>query len=297
MRKEISSWKGGACPVSVVMISLNEAHNMRECLDLLVGWAEEVFLVDSYSKDATVDIALEYGVHVVQRRFTGFGDQWNFAISQLPISTPWILKLDPDERLSTEFKISVDRAVRAPSVDAYRANIRLHFMDQPLPVSLKLTRLFRSGSAVMSNSLVNEHLQTSKKVSNLSGFIEHKDSPNLHHWLHKQNQYSSAEAKATIEGHDLPFNPSLFGTKWERRMWLKKYFLKVPFRFFFMFFYYYFYMGLWRAGKVGLIWCRLRCDVHRLHEYKVYEMRLRNSPSDYHVLGVGEPDSRVKQYS
>jgi Glycosyl transferase family 2 len=40
----------------------------------------KVFLVDSYSQDDTVDIALRHGVHVVQRRFKGFGDQWNFAL-------------------------------------------------------------------------------------------------------------------------------------------------------------------------------------------------------------------------
>jgi len=73
-----TKWDPGPVPVAVVMISLNEDHNTEAVLRNLNGWAQEVFLVDNYSRDDTVDIALRYGVHVVQRRFRGFGDQWNF---------------------------------------------------------------------------------------------------------------------------------------------------------------------------------------------------------------------------
>ena len=45
-------------PIAVVMISLNEAHNMERVLSNVVSWAQEVFLVDSFSSDTTVDIAL-----------------------------------------------------------------------------------------------------------------------------------------------------------------------------------------------------------------------------------------------
>ena len=88
-------WQPGIAPVAVVMISLNEANNMEAVLENLKGWAQEVFLVDSYSQDETVDIALRHGVQVVQRGFHGFGEQWNFALEQLPITAHWTMKLDP----------------------------------------------------------------------------------------------------------------------------------------------------------------------------------------------------------
>ena len=100
-------WQAGVAPVAVVMISLNEGHNLEAVLQNLAGWAQEVFLVDSYSQDDTVDIALRHGVQVVQRRFRGFGDQWNFALRELPITAPWTMKLDPDERLSDELKARI----------------------------------------------------------------------------------------------------------------------------------------------------------------------------------------------
>lgn len=100
-------------PLAVIMISLNEAHNMEAVLENLNGFAREVFLLDSFSSDATVDIALAGGVHVVQRRFRGFGDQWNFALNHMPVTAPWVMKLDPDERLTDELKTSIRAALAA----------------------------------------------------------------------------------------------------------------------------------------------------------------------------------------
>src|SRR6266480_6087179 len=105
------AWQAGSVPVAVVMISLNEAHNMEGILHNLKGWAQEVFLVDSYSRDNTVDIALQHGVSVVQRGFRGFGDQWNFALRELPITAPWTMKLDPDERLPDTLKQEIASAI------------------------------------------------------------------------------------------------------------------------------------------------------------------------------------------
>ena len=70
---QTKAWQSGSVPVAVIMISLNEAHNMEAVLQNLRGWAQEIFLVDSYSTDGSVDIALRHGVNVVQRRFRGFG--------------------------------------------------------------------------------------------------------------------------------------------------------------------------------------------------------------------------------
>ena len=109
-------WEPGIAPVAVVMISLNEEHNLEEVFKNLKGWAQEVFLVDSYSKDKTIDIALKHGVNVVQRKFKNFGDQWNFALT-LPISAQWTMKLDPDERISKELKSSIIQATKDSGIN------------------------------------------------------------------------------------------------------------------------------------------------------------------------------------
>lgn len=286
----------GIAPIAVVMIALNEAHNMSAVIENLKGWAQEIFLVDSYSTDATVDIALDHGVHVVQRKFTGFGDQWNFAMRELPITASWTMKLDPDERLTDELKTQIALAIEANDSDAMSFDRRLWFMTKPLPVKHGLVRVWRSGSCRFTDVLVNEHPIVDGRVIHVSGDLEHHDSPDLDHWLDKQNKYTTAEAIARFEGHALADSPRLFGSSLQRRMWIKRHFMKFPFRYVAMFLYLYLVMGAWRAGWVGYAWSRLRCDVYRLWEYKLREMRITGRMPLKRPHGPGKPDPRVAQY-
>ncbi len=291
-----SGWRGGTAPVAVIMISLNEAHNMEAVLENLKGWAQEVFLVDSYSQDETVDIALRYGVHVVQRRFRGFGDQWNFALRELPITAPWTMKLDPDERLTDELKINLSKAIQQDDCDAIEIERRLWFMGRVLSVRQALIRLWRTGSCRFSEVAVNEHPVVEGKVSRVEGILEHHDSPDLDHWLEKQNRYTTAEAITAFRGDALADEPRVFGTALQRRMWLKKHFYRVPFRYLALFLYHWLWQGAWRAGWVGFAWAHLRVCVMLLREYKRKEMEITGRLPVKRYYGVGQPDERVRQY-
>lgn len=289
-------WQTGSAPIAVVMISLNEGHNMEAVCQNLEGWAQEVFLVDSYSQDDTLDIALRHGVHVVQRPFKGFGDQWNFALRELPITAPWTMKLDPDERLSDKLKQEIIETISSTDAEGFFVNIRLFFMHRPLPIRLHLLRLWRTGRALMSDVLVNEHLLVKGRVVELKHDIEHHDSPDLDHWLEKQNRYTTAEAIIAYSRAPLAEVPRLFGTHFQRRMWLKKNFNQLPFRYFLFFLYHWLWQGAWRAGWVGYAWARLRSDVMRLIEYKRREMEITGRQPVRRFYGPGHPDVRVRQY-
>lgn len=288
--------KSGSAPVAVVMISLNEGHNMQAVCENVCGWAEQVFLVDSYSRDDTVDIALAHGVHVVQRAFRGYGDQWHFAATSLPITARWTMKLDPDERLSESAKRSLERFFSATDCVAGRVRLRLFFMGRPLPLILKLVRIWRTGQGRWSPVAVNEHLLVDGPTCDIDCDIEHHDSPDLDHWLEKQNRYTTAEALMSNERAPLAATPRLWGTWLERRMWLKKHFWKVPLRFTLLFLYNYLWKGAWRAGWPGYAWARLRSDVMRMIEYKKKEMNITGRRIRTRHYGPGIPDPRVEQY-
>ena len=290
-----SSWSPGVSPIAVIMISLNEGHNIEAVLQNLAGWAQEVFLVDSYSQDDTIDIALSHGIHVVQRKFRGFGDQWNFALRELPISAPWTMKLDPDERLTSELKDSIQQALASDAADALTMDRRLWFMGRPLPVRQELVRIWRTGNCRFSDVAVNEHPIVEGAVTKLPGELEHHDSPDLDHWLEKQNRYTTAEAIMAYQGAALADQPRLLGSSMQRRMWLKKHFRQVPFRFSLLFVYHWLVLGSWRAGWVGYAWSRLRSDVFRLIEYKRKEMELTGCLPAKRYYGAGNPDKRVEQ--
>jgi glycosyltransferase involved in cell wall biosynthesis len=277
------------------MISLNEGHNLTQVLDNLKGWANEVFLIDSYSQDNTVDIALHYGVHVVQRKFNGFGDQWNFALSSMPISSPWTMKMDPDEILTDELKKNIQESINASKADAFCFDRRLWFMGRQLPIKQNILRIWKTGSAIFTNVSVNEHPLVEGKIETIKGEMQHHDSPDLEHWIDKQNRYTSAEAILSCTKSPLADKPILFGTSFQRRMWLKANFNLIPGRYFLLFIFYYLFKCAFIAGKVGFIWSKLRSDVMRYIEYKKIEIEITGKIPSKRYYGPGLPDLRVLQ--
>lgn len=291
------AWPAGSAPVTVVLITFNEAHHLRDCLENLKGWAKCVYIVDSYSSDDTVSIALEFGAVIVQKEFSGFGNQWNFAIDNAPNSTPWVMKLDPDERLDEKLKSSLANIMCSPNgFRSIYVTRRLWFMERALPVKHSLIRAWRSGECRFSDVTVNEHPIVVGKSVHAEGELIHLDSPNLEHWLNKQNKYSSSEAINRANERKLSSKASLFGGSMERRMWLKKYFWQFPFRFHVLFLYHFFFLGAFRVGRTGYIWSKLRVFVYQLVEYKYQEIILTKGERMQIKSGKGNVDKRVKQY-
>jgi len=286
----------GTVPLAVVMISLNEGHNMEAVCQNLSGWAQEVFLVDSYSKDNTVDIALEHGVRVVQRPFRDFGDQWNFALSELPITAPWTMKLDPDERITDELKQQIEAAIARDDCDGLEVCRRLFFMERALPIRQFLPRVWKTGKCRFTDVAVNEHPIISGKVVRLQGEIDHHDSPDLEHWLEKQNRYTTEEAVIAYRGLEMAVTPALFGSSLQRRVWLKKYFHRLPFRYSLFFIYNLIVVGAWKAGWIGWTWARLRSDVMKFIDLKRREMQITGRVPVKRTYGAGPPDKRVEQF-
>ncbi|MHB1543529.1 MAG: glycosyltransferase family 2 protein [Gammaproteobacteria bacterium] len=278
------------------MITLNEAHHLAGALQSLKGFAHEIFVVDSYSTDQTVDLCLRQGVQIVQRKFRGFGDQWNFALREMPITAPWTLKLDPDERLSDNLKESIRVQIMEDSADGLMVSLRLWFMGKPLPVERSLLRVWKTGRCRFTDVTVNEYPIVKGRLVSVAGELEHHDSPDLEHWLTKQNRYTSALAAADFMRSTPAVPPRLFGGSLERRMWFRRHFWKLPGRYLWLFLYHWGILGAWRAGRVGWIWAHLRTEVYRLWEYKRFEMeRLGHVPAEI-PSHPGAPDPRVRQY-
>ncbi len=87
-------------PLSVVIITFNEAAHIERCISSVHGLAEEVLVVDSLSTDETPAIAARMGARVVQRPWPGYAKQREWAAGHA--SHDLILALDADEYLSPE---------------------------------------------------------------------------------------------------------------------------------------------------------------------------------------------------
>jgi glycosyltransferase involved in cell wall biosynthesis len=81
--------------LSVAIITYNEERNIERCLRSVCDWADEIVVVDSFSKDRTQAICESYGARFMTHPFEGHIQQKNYALTQC--KGDWILSLDADE--------------------------------------------------------------------------------------------------------------------------------------------------------------------------------------------------------
>ena len=106
--------------LSAVIITFNEEKNIERCLKSLEGVADEIVVVDSFSKDRTKEICENYGVKFVEHAFEGHIEQKNYAITQA--SSPYVLSLDADEALDERLKASIIAVKANWQADGYAMN-------------------------------------------------------------------------------------------------------------------------------------------------------------------------------
>lgn len=70
-------------PLSVALISLNEEANIGRTLQSISRVASEIVLVDSFSKDATVEIAKGFGARVYLEEWKGYINQKKFCVAKM----------------------------------------------------------------------------------------------------------------------------------------------------------------------------------------------------------------------
>jgi len=119
-------------PISVLILTRNEEVNIGQALENVCGWADQVFVVDSYSTDKTLDIARTMGAEIVQNPWHGYAAQKNWALDNLNFRNEWVFVLDADELLSDELKQEVAEIVAAGGrgYDGFYIKWRLIFYGQ-----------------------------------------------------------------------------------------------------------------------------------------------------------------------
>ncbi len=116
-------------PVSLYIITFNEAQNLREVLPTVL-WADEVVVVDSFSTDDTAAVCAQFGARHVNLKFEGFGKLRNDALALL--KHDWVVSIDSDERSTPEFASEVRRTLTAPQHAAYFVPRRNTFLGRPI---------------------------------------------------------------------------------------------------------------------------------------------------------------------
>ena len=284
-----------AVPVSVVIPVRQEAANLPRCLDC-VQWADEIFVVDSQSTDATAEIAVAHGATVVQFQFNGtWPKKKNWALENLPFRNEWVFILDADEVLPPEAKQEFAKAIaEAGDIAGYWINRRFMFMGKWLRHSYYPNwnlRLFRhslgryekltDADTRSGDNEVHEHVIVNGPTGRLHCEMDHYAFPSVEVFVEKHNRYSNWEARVSAErklaGSDARISSSTVG----RRRKLKEFSQRLPFRPLLRFLYIYVWQKGFLDGREGFYFARLHAFYEFLSVAKTYELRrARNRPNE-----------------
>lgn len=261
----LSSVRGAASPaggLSVIVITRDEEANIAECL-ASASFATECIVVDSGSRDRTVEVARAAGARVLATPdWPGFGPQKNRALELA--TEPWVLSLDADERVTPQLRDEI-LAVLArgdAAQDAWSIPRRSSFCGQYIAHSGwypdRVVRLFRRGTARFSDDLVHERLLARGTPGQLRGDLLHTTYPDLESMLDKLNRYSSASAESMFhKGQRASLGGALARGAWA-------------------FFRTYLLRSGWRDGRLGLV---LALSIAEGTYYKYLKLWLMGRPA------------------
>jgi glycosyltransferase involved in cell wall biosynthesis len=271
--------------IGVILLVYNEEIHIKRCLDNLLLLTPNIYVIDSFSTDKTLDILNEYGIKFIQNKFISHSNQLNFAINSFPYDTNYILRVDCDELLSIELinEIKTSKLLHINSeFSGFYIKRKVKFFNKILNYGninpIWLLRLWKRGHGICDDKLMDEKIIVSgQKTTRLKNVILDYNLNNLTWWTNKHNNYSNREAIEILNSKYLFSKNSFQGDYYSIDFLLhilKISYNKMPifFRSFVLFFYSYFLKLGILDGVPGFIWNVLQVFWYRyLVDVKVYE--------------------------
>ena len=221
--------------ISAIILTKDEEGRIARCIESVSDCVSEVFIVDSGSTDSTVKIARDLGARVVEHPFRGYALQRNWAQSNLPISTPWVLHVDADEALDSVLRLWLRTQFDRISQDAVGVLIRrrIVFLGKEIRHGgvhpTFHCRLFRMEAGFCERRMYDQHFVVTGPLVRAKGFLVEDNGSDVVAWCAKHLRWASLEAAELTIGQSvgsdretLPgVQPRLFGSPIERRRWLR----------------------------------------------------------------------------
>jgi glycosyltransferase involved in cell wall biosynthesis len=269
---------GQPAAISCYLLTKDSELRLAEVLQSIAGLADEILVVDSGSRDRTLDIAREFDCRILQRPFDNFRDQRLFA--EQSCRYDWVLQLDSDEVVSRELADEI-RALKARDFDSARSpppdgfimprhwfvlGRKVHAF-YPVKSPDYVVRLFRRDRINHADSrIIHEaFVQRERVLVELHGPLLHYTCDSIDQLYSKINLYTRLAAEE-MHGRGVPVN----AIRLHLYPWL------IAIRWFLL-------MGGWRDGAIGRIHARYVRDTVYLKYLKLrYDCRDGQSTEEQH---------------
>lgn len=269
---------------SFIILTFNEEQHLPRLLQSVAGLNAQIYILDSGSTDQTLAIAEQYQAIVKTNAFENHPKQWDFALKNFEVATPWIIGLDADQIVTPELfeqlqNFSDDAYVGINGIYFNRKN---YFKGKWIRFGgfypKYLLKMFRTGVGFsdLNENMDHRFIAPGQTAIWKKGHIleENLKENKISFWIAKHNRYSDLIAQEEIERSNKQrgqtLDPNLFGNPDERNAWLKRLWWKLPLgvRPFFYFSYRLIFKLGFLDGSTGILfhflqafWFRLIVDV------------------------------------
>jgi glycosyltransferase involved in cell wall biosynthesis len=186
-------------PLSVSVITRNEAANLGRCLSSVAGLAAETVVMDSGSTDDTALVAAEFGVRWMHQDWLGYRDQKQAALQQC--TQPWVLALDADEEVSPAMRQEILTFFEnhTASHDGASFPRKVWFLGRWIThgdwYPDRKLRLVRREVARWTGSIEHDKLEVPGAVLKCQGDLHHFSFPTMARYVEKINIFADEYLK------------------------------------------------------------------------------------------------------
>jgi glycosyltransferase involved in cell wall biosynthesis len=187
--------------ISATVIAYNEEKDIARCLKSL-SFCDEIIVVDSFSTDQTAEIAKKLGAKVYQKKWEGYGQQKNYAMSLA--KNEWVLNLDADEEVTLELKDEILEKISSnPKVNGFMIARKTFYRNKWIQhggwYPNYVTRLSRKSKSKWTEPSVHETLVVEGMVEKLKNPMNHYTFQDMKDHFQTNVKYAKQGAIALYE--------------------------------------------------------------------------------------------------
>lgn len=228
--------------LTVIILTFDEERHIGRAIDSVSGVASRVIVVDSFSKDRTLDIARAKGAEVLQNPFVNQAQQFQWALDHAVVTTSWILRLDADEVIGVPLATEIAQKLDALPADVVGVTLRrrhlwmgrwlLHGGRYPV----ELLRIWRRGHGRVEDRWMDEHVVVSGgRTVKFDADFSDENLNDIGFFIEKHNKYATREAieilnqRMGLFTRTIPAGTQKATARRRLRQWAKRIYAAVPF--------------------------------------------------------------------
>lgn len=206
-----------------IILTRNEAHHIRDCIESL-RFTDHIIVFDSFSHDATVEIAKAANVEVIQHAFDNYAGQRNAALEAVCERADWVLFVDADERVTSELASEVRSVISQSGYAGWRIP-RHNYIFGKLTLGAGWypdyqTRLLKVGAAHYDPARqVHEVVVLNSAEGTMQHHLVHFNYKDAMQFSDKQRRYSAYDAQILYEQGVRPKSQNYILQPWRQFWW------------------------------------------------------------------------------